>query len=59
MLERTAARGFLLNKVYFCNPQSLWQHGTNGNTNLVRRQYFPRGTDRISKCQLPPTPEHS
>ena len=32
-------------KVHFCDPQSPWQRGTNENTNLPLRQYFPRGTD--------------
>ena len=38
-------------KVYFCNPRSPWQRGSNEDTNGLLRQYFPKGVSMADYSQ--------
>ncbi len=39
-------------KVYFCDPYSPWQRGSNENTDALLRQYYPKGRDLSAVSQL-------
>ena len=45
MAQHRRSRSIPQIQVFFCDPKSPWQRGSNENTNGLLRQYFPKGTD--------------
>jgi IS30 family transposase len=50
-LLRGSGNSHIATLVYFCDPQSPWQRGSNENTNGLLRQYFPKNTDLTEYSQ--------